>query len=53
MKYMTANEWWDRGFIVRVGERSYSRNAYNVALFSRDQVKRRVQRTVVVHHYYH
>lgn len=51
MSYRTTAEWRERGYIIRAGERSHSRNRWGTALFNRDQV--RPVEKVVVHHVHH
>lgn len=36
---LTAAEWMDMGYIIRIGERSHCRNNRGRALFFRDQVR--------------
>lgn len=56
MAFRTAAEWRERGFLIRTGARSYTRNRWGTALFSRDQVRRTDNRPIVkvvhVHHYH-
>lgn len=54
LTYRTASEWYDRGYLIRTGERSHARNVRGIAMFNRDQVRRKDSRHVVhVHHYYY
>ena len=58
--YAPANWWYDRGFTIYRGARSYCRSEYGVPLFARDQVyKSHVSRVprprhtqVIVKNYY-
>ena len=56
MSYLTAAQWRERGFLIRFGARSHTRNRWGSALFSRDQVRRVDPRPIVkvvhVHHYH-
>lgn len=54
MKLLTASQWFNSGYLIRRGERSYSRDYYGRALFSRMQVRLMKPRYGVVHiHHYH
>jgi len=39
MMFLTANEWYSRGYLIRRGARSEARNIRGTALFSNYQVE--------------
>jgi hypothetical protein len=39
MMFMTANEWYSRGYLIRRGARSEARNSRGIAMFSTYQVE--------------
>lgn len=53
MKYLTAAEWRERGYLIRTGARSFRRNMWGTAVFNRDQVREMEPRKVVHVHHYH